>query len=87
MRVTKFSIVRSRATMVVAMLLILALPAVAVAGLLGGLLGVVGSVVGGVVGVLAPPVSGPGPFVLRFEPTKLPEHVHLESADATFLAN
>ena len=28
-----------------------------------------------------------GPFVLRFEPTKLPEHVHLESADATFLAN
>src|SRR5437764_990840 len=45
MRVTKFSIVRARATMVVAMLLILALPAVAVAGLLGGLLGVVGGVV------------------------------------------
>jgi len=69
MRVTKFSIVRARATMVVAVLLILALPAVAVAGLLGGLLGVVGGVVGGVVEVLAPPVSGPGPFVLRFEPT------------------
>src|SRR5256886_8146709 len=69
MRLTTFSLVRSRATVVVAMLLILALPAVAVAGLLGGLLGVVGGVVGGGVGVLAPSVTGPGPFVLRFEPT------------------
>ena len=69
MRLTTFSLVRSRATVVVAMLLILALPAVAVAGLLDGLLGVVGGVVGGVVSVLAPPVSGPGPFVLHFEPT------------------
>ena len=69
MRVTTFSLVRSRATAVVVMLLILALPAVAVAGLLGGLLGVVGGVVGGVLGVLAPPVTGPGPFVLHFEPT------------------
>jgi hypothetical protein len=43
------------------------------AGLLGGLLGtvggVLGGVVGGVVGVLAPPVQGSGPFVLRFEAT------------------
>jgi hypothetical protein len=47
------------------MLLILATPVVAYAGLLGGLLGVVG----GVLGALAPAVTGPGPYVLHFEPT------------------
>src|SRR6266404_3629269 len=42
---------------------------VGAAGLLGGLLGVVGGVVGAVVNVLAPPVVGPGPFVIHFEAT------------------
>ncbi len=31
--------------------------------------------------------GGPHTIILRFEPTKLPEHVRLESGDATFLTN
>jgi len=43
----------------------------AAGGLLGGLLNTVGGVVGGVVEILAPSVGGPGPYVLRFEPTQM----------------
>jgi hypothetical protein len=71
MSVRKYSSIPVRAIVMAALLLTIATTAPAAAGLLGGLLGTVGSVVGGVVGVLAPPVSGPGPWVLRFEPTPL----------------
>ena len=60
---------RVGAAAVLVALVILAAPAAASAGLLGGLLGVVGGVVGAVVNVLAPPVVGPGPFVIHFEAT------------------
>jgi len=60
---------RVGAAAVLVALVILAAPAAASAGLLGGLLGVVGGVVGAVVDVLAPPVVGPGPFVIHFEAT------------------
>src|SRR2546423_840859 len=54
-----------------AVLLTVGVTGTAAAGLLGGLLGAVVGVVDGVVGILAPPVAGPGPYVLRFEPTPL----------------
>jgi hypothetical protein len=58
----------TRATSMISLFVILALPGVAAAQLLGSLLGVVG-VVGGVAGALAPALVGPGPYVLHFEPT------------------
>jgi hypothetical protein len=69
MTVMKIWCTQVRAAALVLALMIVATPTVAQAGLLGGLLGVVGGVVGGVVSILAPPVTGPGPFVLHFEAT------------------
>jgi hypothetical protein len=57
----------ARSVAMLVVLLALALPGIASAGLVGSLLGAVGAVVGGVAEILAPPVVGPGPFVLNFE--------------------
>src|SRR5882672_11839684 len=75
MRLSKRSAILASAIVTMALLSTVGVPRPAAAGLLGGLLSTVGGVVGGVVGaavgILAPPVSGPGPYVLRFEPTSL----------------
>jgi hypothetical protein len=71
MRLSRRSATLASAIVVMALLSTVSMARPASAGLLGGLLSVVGGVVGGVVGILAPPVSGPGPYVLRFEPTSL----------------
>ena len=71
MRLTRRSATRAFAIATMTLFLIVAPVGPAAAGLLGGLLDVVGGVVGGVVGILAPPVSGPGPYTLRFEPTQM----------------
>ena len=46
-----------------------------------------GQSIGGTTELGAQLTAGTHTVVLRFDPTKLPEHVRLESADATFLAN
>src|SRR2546427_4669957 len=69
MRLNRRSATLTSAIVAMALLLTFGVARPAGAGLLGGLLGTVVGVVGGVVGILAPPVSGPGPYVLRFEPT------------------
>ena len=71
MKLTKRSAMLASAVTVTTMLFMMVLVPPAAAGLLGSLLGTVTSVVGGVVSVLAPPVTGPGPWVLRFEPTQM----------------
>ena len=46
-----------------------------------------GQDIGGDTELAAPLTAGTHTIVLRFDPTKLPEYVRVESADATFLAN
>jgi len=70
MRLSKRSATLASAIVTMTLLLTFGVARPAAGGLLGGLLGTVVGVVGGVVGILAPPVSGPGPYVLRFEPTQ-----------------
>ena len=71
MRLTKRTATLAAAILTTTILSTAMLARPAAAGLLGGLLGTVTGVLDTVVSVLAPPISGPGPYTLRFEATQM----------------